>query len=88
MGYLSDMSNYFENIANGQTVTLKMAGSVQGLTMRAVYDGEVDGVHTLHGVGVMSDATFGAVNTEGGWTLTNGRTLFSVEKVSAMTGAS
>lgn len=69
----------FDSIATGQTVTLKMQGSTQGLAMRAIYDGELDGVHHLHGFGVMAGVEFTAEQDADGWALGNGRRLFAVE---------
>lgn len=69
----------FENVTVGQTVTLKMQGSTQGLAMRAIYDGELSGTHHLHGLGVMADAMFTAEADADGWALGNGRRLLAVE---------
>jgi hypothetical protein len=69
----------FENIEIGQTVTLKMQGSTQGLAMRAIYDGEVTGTHHLHGFGIMKGVEFTAEQDAEGWALGNGRRLFAVE---------
>lgn len=71
----------FDTITTGQTVTIRFAGSTQGLAMRVRYDGEYDGLQHLSGLGFMADVHLTADTDADGWTLSNGRRLFSVTPV-------
>lgn len=71
----------FDNFSAGQTIRIKMSGSAQGLAMRVQYLGAENGVHHMSGIGFMSDAKLTARESNGVWTLGNGRTLVAAEMV-------